>query len=198
MKKQNQIRIILLHVLWILPLVFIIGCKDKKDPEPKNRPPGKFTVSVMPSDTSAILGWTKAIDPDGDEVKYAVVLDGADKATSLDTTGFTISSLALATSYAGKVIAADGKGGFSEASFSFETNKKVNSNPSDFTVNTTVNATEATISWTAATDPDGDTLKYDLEFEGAIVGTDLTVLNQNVTDLEYNTTYTGQVIAKDG
>ncbi len=199
MKNQSLFSIkLLLHVLWVLPLVFIISCKDKKDPEPKNRPPGEFIASVVPSDTSAILGWTEAIDPDGDGVKYAVILEGEDKATSLEATSYTINSLEAGTNYTGKIVAADGKGGFSEAKFSFETANEPNSVPEDFTVSTTVNANESNISWTKSNDSDGDVVKYDLELEGAIIKTDLTNLSHKLTDLKYNTSYTGKVIAKDG
>jgi len=200
MKNQNLFSFkLILHVFWIIPLLFIINsCKDKKDPEPGNKPPGKFTVSVVPSDTSAILGWTEAIDPDGDAIKYAVVLGDTEKATSLEATNYTINSLELATSYNGKIIASDGKGGFSEAAFIFETNKKTNSPPEDFTVSSVVNANEATISWTESNDPDGDVVTYDLELGGTIITTGLTNLTHKLTDLEYNTSYTGKVIAKDG
>ncbi len=199
MKSKDLFSIkLLVHVIWILPLVFTISCKEKKDPEPKNRPPGAFSASIISSDTSAVISWTEAADPDGDAVKYAIIFDNITEAELLQVTNYTINSLEAGTNHLGKIVAADGKGGFAEAEFDFDTNENPNSIPGSFTVSTTINADEATISWTAATDPDGDLVTYDLEFGGAIIQTDLTILNHKVTALTYNTTYSGKVIAKDG
>jgi len=187
---------LLFNLVWILPLVFIIGCKDKTV-EPQNASPGKFTVEVIPSDTSAVLTWTKATDADDDKVKYGVVLNGAEVVSSLEKTTYTISALDKETSYTGKVVAVDGKGGFSETNYSFTTITESNSAPGDFTVSTAVGGNGVTLSWTAATDPDGDDVKYDVELGGESIKTNLTTLSHALTDLEFSKTYSGKIIAKD-
>lgn len=187
---------LLFNLVWILPLVFIIGCKDK-EVAPQNAAPSKFSVSVIPSNTSAILNWTKATDADGDKVKYGVVLNGAEVEASLEGITYTLEALEKETSYTGKVVAADGKGGFTESEFSFTTVEKVNTPPGDFTVSTAVGGNGVTLSWTAATDPDGDDVKYDVELGGESIKTNLTTLSHALTDLEFSKTYSGKVIAKD-
>ncbi len=194
--KNSSYLYLLLNLFWIIPLVFIIGCKDK-EVALQNASPGKFTVEVIPSDVSAILTWTKSTDSDGDKVKYGVVLNDAEVASSLEKTTYTLASLDKETSYTGKVVAVDGKGGFSESNFSFTTVAESNSAPGDFTVSTAVGGNGVTLSWTAATDPDGDDVKYDVELEGDNIKTDLTTLSHALADLEYSKTYSGKIIAKD-
>ena len=196
-KKNFSNLVLLFNLFWVLPLLFIIGCKDKKV-VPKNAAPSEFSVSVVPSNTSAVLNWTTATDPDGDKVKYGVVLNGAEVEASLEGITYTLEALEKETNYTGKVVAADGKGGFTESKFSFTTVEPVNNPPGDFTVSSAVGGNGATISWTAATDPDGDAVKYDVELSGSNVKTDLTGLTHTLTSLDYNTNYTGKVIAKDG
>ena len=194
--KNSSYLYLLFNLVWILPLVFIIGCKDK-EVAPQNAAPSQFTVEVIPSDMSAVLTWTKATDADGDKVKYGIVLNEAEVTSSLEGTTYTLAALDKETSYSGKVVAVDGKGGFSETKFSFTTIAESNSVPEDFTVSTAVGGNGVTLSWTAATDPDGDDVKYDVELEGDNIKTDLTTLSHALTDLEYSKTYSGKIIAKD-
>ncbi len=194
--KNSSYLYLLFNLVWITPLVFIIGCKDK-EVAPKNAAPSQFTVEVIPSDTSAVLTWTKATDADGDKVKYGIVLKEAELAAALEGTTYTLASLDKETSYTGKVVATDGKGGFTEAKFTFATIAKSNSAPGDFTISTSVGGNGVTLSWTAATDPDGDDVKYDVELEGDNIKINLTTLSHALTDLEYSKTYSGKIIAKD-
>lgn len=110
------------QVLYFLSLgLFLYSCKSKETFTP-NRPPNAFTVSqTLKSDGKTIvLNWTKAKDPDGDVVTYAVVLKDSLVKNISDTT-YTIASLDFNYSQAGKVIAKDAKGLTSEASFTAAT-----------------------------------------------------------------------------
>lgn len=110
------------QVLYFLSLgVFLHSCKSKETVTP-NRPPSTFTVTqTLKSDGKTIvLNWTKAKDPDGDTVTYAVFLKDTLVKNISDTT-YTIASLDFNYSQAGKVIAKDVKGLASEASFTATT-----------------------------------------------------------------------------
>ncbi len=69
--------------------------------------------------------------------------------------------------------------------------------PGDFTVITSVNLDAVTINWTTASDPDGDTVSYSVELNGnnILANSSERTISQN--GLDYNTSYSGKVIAKD-
>jgi hypothetical protein len=107
------------------------ACTPKETPTP-NRPPDAFSVSqTLKSDGKTIvLNWTKAKDPDGDVVTYAVVLKDTLSKGKTDTT-FTITTLDFNASRDGKVIAKDSKGLMSEATFTAKTKFPIYQNLSD-------------------------------------------------------------------
>lgn len=73
-----------------------------------------------------------------------------------------------------------------------------NQAPSSFTVSVnSITETTATINWTEATDPDGDTVTYSVMFQGAELATDLSVLSLDLISLMPSTSYSGTVIAID-
>ena len=72
-----------------------------------------------------------------------------------------------------------------------------NQPPAAFEVMVEVNANSVDLNWTAATDPEGDAVSYEVELEGAMVATDLTGLGFTVDDLNYEQSYSGKVIATD-
>ncbi|WP_159025503.1 T9SS C-terminal target domain-containing protein [Aquimarina sp. Aq78] len=119
-KKQFLYRLIIFCVL-------IVGCKNDDDivvppVSAENQAPGDFTIQVNQiTDNSALLEWTLVVDPDDDEVTYAVFLGDNTMQSDLQTTEFLLEGLNAQTSYIGKVVASDGKGGTSESTFTFDT-----------------------------------------------------------------------------
>lgn len=108
-------------ILLFAGVTLLYACKTKEEVIP-NRPPSTFTVTpTLKTDGKTItLNWTKAKDPDGDAVTYAVVLKDTLVKNVSDTT-FTIANLDFNYSQAGKVIAKDAKGLISEANFTATT-----------------------------------------------------------------------------
>lgn len=75
--------------------------------------------------------------------------------------------------------------------------KPVNKAPGAFQVTATVNANAVEIEWTAATDPDGDPITYDVILNDTPSLQASTVTRHAVSDLAYETQYNGKVIAHD-
>ncbi|WP_143100729.1 leucine-rich repeat domain-containing protein [Spirosoma endophyticum] len=96
---------------------FFESCKNN-DPEP-NLAPSAFTVTakMAASGTDVVLTWTKAKDPNGDPVTYAVVYKDT-LAKNLTDTTYTIKNVAYSTTVAGTVVASDNQKASTPASFS--------------------------------------------------------------------------------
>jgi YD repeat-containing protein len=75
--------------------------------------------------------------------------------------------------------------------------KPVNKAPGAFQVTAKVNANAVEIEWTAATDPDGDSITYDVILNDIKSLQASTVTRHVVNNLAYETQYNGKVIAKD-
>ncbi len=100
--------------------------------ESVNQNPGSFTVSVSNiTTTSAQLTWDAAVDPDGDDVTYNIMLAGSEIASGETGLTFNLTSLTADTEYQGRIIAEDGKGGSSEAMFVFTTQADAATCPND-------------------------------------------------------------------
>ncbi|MDN5202718.1 hypothetical protein QQ008_15115 [Fulvivirgaceae bacterium BMA10] len=110
---------------WILFAGSCLFCGCKNDEETlsqQNQAPGNFIVTVSEIfGTMASLDWRAAIDPDGDKITYSIWLKGEEIQSDLQDTGFLFQGLDPENSYDGKVIARDGKGGFTESVFAFNT-----------------------------------------------------------------------------
>ena len=88
----------------------------------ENQDPGSFTVTVNAiSENGATLSWSTSEDPDGDNVTYVIRMAGDLIAENISETTYTLDALTASTTYNGRVIAEDGNGGSTEATFSFET-----------------------------------------------------------------------------
>lgn len=123
MKKDRSVSIS------IFISILFLGCNATDDDEsqttvPENQKPAGFTVQVSQiSDTNAVLTWNAAIDPDGDTIRYTVMLAGNEVAANLEQTEYILESLTPQTNYTGNVIASDGNGNTSGNTFDFTTEK---------------------------------------------------------------------------
>ncbi|MCI4669509.1 MAG: fibronectin type III domain-containing protein [Bacteroidia bacterium] len=75
--------------------------------------------------------------------------------------------------------------------------KKENQPPETFSVSTAVNLTETTISWTAAVDPEGEPVTYQLILNGKVELENSSQTSYKVSGLEFNQNYQGTVVASD-
>ena len=114
-----------LKYLSIIGILFLVAC-DKEEDDPGNTPPAIFSANTI--DTrfdGATIEWTQANDPDGDEVTYAIILEGQEIASGGTTLTYSFSNLEPETSYEGYVEARDGRGGTSQAPYFFTTDPEV-------------------------------------------------------------------------
>lgn len=149
------------------------------------------------------LSWTASSDPDGDSLTYALyfgtVSDPGLAASNLSATTYTTGTLAANTTYYWKVGALDSEGNYTESGvWTFETgNVEVdNQAPSDpklqypennVNVNIIAHSDVVTLSWEPSTDPEGDSIVYDVFF-GTSANPPLLA-----SDLDLNLNYTGYV-----
>jgi hypothetical protein len=91
---------------------------EKNEPEILNSAPNIFSVVSRIGDdgTSITLSWNKAIDPDGDEVLYTVILEDT-LAKDIRDTSFVIKNLGYDFNKEAYVIAKDAKGSSTKVSF---------------------------------------------------------------------------------
>ena len=185
----------------ILSLGLLWACTEEPD-QAENSNPGSFTVTVSDiTENSAIVSWTAAADPDNDPVTYSLDMEGQTVASNLTATSYDLSNLTSGKEYRGKVVAEDGEGGSSEASFVFTTTaEQTNSNPGAFEVTVTeITDTGATLTWTAPDDPDNDVLTYSVATaDGSFATEGLTSTSYTFVELSSATAYEGFVIASDG
>lgn len=87
-----------------------------------NTPPAIFSANTTSTRfDGATIEWTQSNDPDGDPVRYAVFLNGAQVTSGLTALTYSFTGLTPETSYTGRVEASDGNGGVATANFSFTT-----------------------------------------------------------------------------
>lgn len=187
--------------------------EDNQNPTPPTSPsPGNGSTGVS---TTPILSWNSSSDPDGDAVTYDVYLDTTSNPTTLKTpssisvTQLQITALSASTLYYWKVIAKDNRGGSNSGGpWSFTTQALANQPPTAPTNSAPANhstgiAINATISWTASTDPNGDTVSYDLYWDTfsnptTLRAPNLSSTSYQVSNLSEGTKYYWKVVAKDG
>ncbi|KLO22538.1 hypothetical protein X275_05660 [Marinitoga sp. 1197] len=160
---------------------------------------------------NAVLKW-QCSDPDGDSLTYDIYINSEPMLSIPVKTNYngTIYSIVLDENktYYWKIVAKDGKGGETSSDiYSFTTSEKVNNPPNKPILieplnNSTNIEPDVTLSW-SATDPDGDSLTYDLYLSKtpdltSPYRTGLTLTSLFVSNLELGTTYYWKVVAKDG
>ncbi|MFT3739816.1 MAG: FISUMP domain-containing protein [Breznakibacter sp.] len=171
--------------------------------------PSSYTNALQ---TPVTLQWQPSIDIDGDAVVYDVYLSStntftAPLATGLTGTTYTITSgIQPHSVWYWKVSARDGNGGVaSSITWNFTSQ---NNAPAAFQLAGPANesklaTTTAALAWTAATDPDGDAVVYDVYFDKNVQP--VTRIAENLADissfqtpvLQNNTAYYWRVVAKD-
>jgi len=116
-------------LLLSLSLLAFYACGSDSDSDSEiNQKPENFSVTVSDvTNSTAILTWSTATDADGDLVTYNVTIGESNVATGLSVTSISLSGLSQLTDYSGTVLANDGKGGESSASYSFTTIEEDNS-----------------------------------------------------------------------
>lgn len=124
LKKMRRIFLILSVGLYIC----LTSC-NTKDGLGENQVPSAFKVQVEQHQSVVSLWWTNSVDPDGDKVRYTIVLRTGDVEkivkSGITSNFYELSGLYSDSTYSGWVIATDGKGGEVKQSFSFVTSKPV-------------------------------------------------------------------------
>src|SRR4051812_37535993 len=98
---------LLFAVLAIFISIIQLDCTKPSDIFDKlNIRPGPFSVTVtMRAESSASIEWSKADDPDGDTVRYTIVLDGKKIDSNLLKLQYQFTNLLDDKEYKGSVIA---------------------------------------------------------------------------------------------
>ncbi|MBS9768001.1 MAG: endonuclease [Flavobacteriaceae bacterium] len=122
------------YTLFILLVATSCKKENKTKFEIENTPPSKFEVKISNiTDVNATISWEKADDPDKDRVFYTLIQNG--KKVSLKSKRiYTFNNLKENTSYTGKVIADDNRGGKTTVPFSYKTLKKGTSHTNNFVI----------------------------------------------------------------
>lgn len=207
---KRSVELLTVGFLLLIGASVLISSCQKEDP---NVAPGKATLTLPLNSATDValnstLSWQAAIDPDGDAIIYDVYF-GTDAtpvtvaSSGQKSTTYTPTLIANNT-YFWKVVAKDPKDGTSESSvWNFSTLNNgpgivALTSPDDEAANV---ALDATLSWQAATDPDGDAVVYDVYIGTDVIPVTLASTDQSGTTytatLAANTTYYWKVIAKD-
>ncbi|WGS64977.1 fibronectin type III domain-containing protein [Marinitoga aeolica] len=145
------------------------------------------------------ITWS-ATDNENDEVKYNVYLNGESKTENYTSKSYQLSNLNTNTTYTVKIVVIDEYNAITEKTVSFTTTKAPTISLNKPDNNSTVIGKEITLSWTAS-DPDNDTLTYDIYLDKNTnpttkVKSDITETSTTITVNDYRTYY-WKVVAKD-
>jgi len=196
-------------VFWFA--VGLTACKKDPGPvSPENRAPGSFSVTVVPAPDAASISWTEAVDPDGDTVAYTLIVESDTLLAASADRAYEASGLQPDTEYDGVVVASDRSGSSSRFEFFFTTEIVPNRAPGAFTPTTPADGAVAQVaplqlSWTAAVDPDGDPVVYEVLFDGSLTPSTSIASDLATTSFSFpgdalvgGQTYFWQVVARDG
>ena len=164
-------------------------------------PPSDFTVSQTTGSSMNNISWTAATVSDGGQVSYDVYLNNQLVAASLTQLNYQFKPLTELTSYTGKVVAKSSHGKSTEKSFVFTTT----ANPAPTApVLSIVDYGFAYIrfSFTAAVDPEGETVSYrvllnDQDVTSQVTGTVAPSSSLALKYLNFSTNYKLEIKAVD-
>ena len=173
--------------------------------------PGALSASAITT-SSATVSWGASTDPDGDTITYQVDYrqNGAvnwSNGGSTTSTSQSLGSLSAGQSYDVRVTPNDGTGDGPDrtALNLFQTTQVVNSLPTQpGTLSASaVTSSSATVSWGASTDPDGDTITYQVDYRqnGATNWSDggsTTSTSRSLGGLSAEQSYDVRVTPNDG
>ncbi|WP_283636034.1 hypothetical protein [Aquaticitalea lipolytica] len=109
---------------FILISLLITNCSPNGDDD--NNPPSIFSTNTTSVGFDyAIIEWTESLDSDGDQVTYAIILEGFEVASDLTALTFPFYNLESDRLYNGYVESRDGNGGTNRADFFFRTDPEV-------------------------------------------------------------------------
>lgn len=198
-----------------LAIFSIASCDD--DDEKNLEPTVPTTLSPINKATEVpktiTLNWKTSTDPEKTMVKYTLFVGSNEELADEDIEAKNLTeseyeiSLKGHTTYFWKVLAQDAEGLTNESAvFSFTTDNSAPVKPTaSFPEHEKVDVDQTVaFAWTAATDDDGDEIKYDLFVAETNVfvdadkkATDITLTTFEVADLKSNTQYFWKVVAKD-
>ena len=112
------------HFVLLVVSLTVVSCYIEVATAP-NRPPNAFVVRAKTQNNNVVLSWNKAIDPDGDAVKYDIVYKSDTIARNINDTTFTLTNLPYSIEVAGFVIAKDSKGAMTSSPY----NTSISENP---------------------------------------------------------------------
>ncbi|MGJ8454080.1 Ig-like domain-containing protein [Pseudothermotoga sp. U03pept] len=168
-------------------------------PQVVSPPDGAQSVNIP-----VMLQWSCS-DPDGDPLSYDLYLNNQKKQTTTQTQ-YILDNLTPNTTYQWYVVASDGTNTTTGPTWTFTT-KGISNTPPTAPKNpkpedkSTVYSTEVTLNWECS-DPDDDTLFYDLYFgessDVAVIRTNLQTAAVLMQNLEPGKRYYWKVVAKDG
>ena len=199
----------------ILTAFLLVSCKNDEEPSiPVNTPPSQVSniiAEVIPNTATVAISWNAAIDDQGDQVRYDVIINKELVKTNLTGTSTEIDVSEFIT-ITGKGMR-EGKGLEVELeieikaydpsnSFSNTSVTKtffINRQPSDFAFESinfnTDSFAQLDVSWRPASDPDGDTLSYTVYLNDIVLiadyqipeGENFGILSYTESFLEFST-----------
>jgi len=188
-----------------------ITLKEPNQPPPlaeKSSPTGKGQEEI-----DVNLKWKAVVDPDGDSITYTVYLEDKTPPTdvlcaNIEKTFCDPGNLDYEKTYYWKIVPKDSKGAMPAQEIPIWSFQTVEANkPPPLTQNISplhkaedINIT-ATLEWEAVTDPNGDSVSYQVKLGTDNPPTDIHCSGPNTIcdpgNLEYETTYYWQVIPMD-